>query len=177
MLCDITNKLSISKLHHGNCYYSDKQLSNHRADFDEIDVDDAMLGEVDFQLDEESPERDLGRQSLGAETVQELAPKIASRKRGSSRPDFAHRTKRSQTSSSHHSHYLHAHEAAPRLRSVSRRVQHSEVHVALRTRRREAHLLKAALAGGPDVALSQQVAALLQLAKQERERRPMPQPP
>jgi len=113
MLCDITNKLSISKLHHGNCYYSDKQLSNHRADFDEIDVDDAMLGEVDFQLDEESPERDLGRQSLGAETVQELAPKIASRKRGSSRPDFAHRTKRSQTSSSHHSHYLHAQEDAP----------------------------------------------------------------
>lgn len=113
MLRDITNKLLSSPPHHGDCcYYSAIQLSN-RADFDALDVDDAMLGEDDFQFEEESPDRDLTRQSLGAENVDDSAPKISSRKRGASRSDFAHRTKRSQTVSSHQGYYPHPHVDAP----------------------------------------------------------------
>jgi len=83
--------------------------SNHRADYDQLDLDDTMMGEAPFQF-EVSPQRDLARPSPGGETAQEVAAMSSSRKRGSSRSEFPYPTKRSHMVYPHHSYYPHAQE-------------------------------------------------------------------
>ena len=105
MLVEITNK-SFASL---SCYDDFCDLQLHRAEYDALDLDDTMMGEAPFQFEEGSPQSE----ALGAETGQESASKSSSRKRGSSRSDFPHPPKRSQTIYSHHSHYSHAQEDPP----------------------------------------------------------------
>lgn len=83
---------------------------NHRADYDQLDLDDTMMGEAPFHFEEESPQRDLARQSPGGDTAQELTCRSSSRKRGPSRPDFSHPSKRSQVLYTHNSHHAYAQE-------------------------------------------------------------------
>ena len=110
MLRDITNESFNTLSYHDDCYHLDKQLSNDRVDFDQLDLEDSIMSETPFHFDEVPPQGDLTRSSPGVETGKDSASKMVSKKRRSPRPDYSYPTKRSHVAYSHHSHYPNAQE-------------------------------------------------------------------
>ena len=102
MLRDITNISFTFPSHDDSCCPTDKQQSNHRADYEQLDLNDAIMGEgmgddeplFTFDEEEGSPSRDFPRPSPGGMPAQDLVAN--SRKRGSSGVDHPSSAKRSQ---------------------------------------------------------------------------------